>query len=198
MNAQLNLILDDYIQRYLEGNQAANLLNNLLNDTGVGLRPLIDHCTIRTDNVDQRALEFEEMGYVQDEQIGVLTFDHWWAKVYRKPGYPALFIDQAFADERGTKSLIPQWVNDHGDQTFHHIAIQVNDIEIALQKLSEQGLSFSDQIIGERKSDLRQIFSTPEIKEGKVFTVLELIERHNGYEGFLPPQADGLMESTRI
>ena len=27
--------------------------------------------------------------------------------------------------------------------------------------------------------------------------ILELIEQHNGYEGFLPPQANGLMESTR-
>jgi len=34
---------------------------------------------------------------------------------------------------------------------------------------------------------LRQIFSKPEIKNGLAFTVLELLERHNGYEGFLPP-----------
>ncbi len=27
--------------------------------------------------------------------------------------------------------------------------------------------------------------------------ILELIEQHNGYEGFLPPQANELMESTR-
>ena len=44
----------------------------------------------------------------------------------------------------------------------------------------------------------KQIFTQPEMKNDKVYTVLELIERHNGYQGFLPPQADGLMESTRL
>jgi len=45
---------------------------------------------------------------------------------------------------------------------------------------------------------LRKVFTKPEIKDGYVFSVMELIERHNGYTGFLPPQADGLMESTRL
>jgi hypothetical protein len=32
--------------------------------------------------------------------------------------------------------------------------------------------------------------------DGQPFTVLELAERHRGYLGFLPPQADSLMKST--
>jgi len=31
---------------------------------------------------------------------------------------------------------------------------------------------------------------------GPPFTVLELAERHRGYQGLLPPQADSLMKST--
>ncbi len=67
--------------------------------------------------MDKRAEQVVELGFVHDDSIGILEFDNWWAKVYRK--------------------------------------------------------------------------------DGKVFSVLELIERRNGYTGFLPPQADGLMKSTR-
>jgi hypothetical protein len=31
---------------------------------------------------------------------------------------------------------------------------------------------------------------------GKPFSVLELTERHRGYQGFSPPQANSLMQST--
>jgi hypothetical protein len=31
---------------------------------------------------------------------------------------------------------------------------------------------------------------------GAAFSVIELTERHEGYLGFSPPQADGLMKST--
>ncbi|NIQ01858.1 MAG: hypothetical protein GWM98_16855, partial [Nitrospinaceae bacterium] len=137
------------------------------------------------------------MGFRYDEAIGVLEFDSWWAKVYRKPGYPALFIDQAYDDDRGQTSLIPEWVNHHGDECFHHIAILVEEIEAAIQSLQSRGFQTAGPIVGERGSDLRQVFTEPEMKNGRVYTVLELIERHNGYPGFLPPQADGLMESTR-
>ena len=159
--------------------------------------PLVDHCTLRTLDVDKRALEAIDLGFQYDETIGVLEFDKWWAKVYRKPGYPSLFIDQAFAGERGERSLIPGWVKAHGDQCFHHIAILVEDIESAMTTLKAQNIQFAGNIVGERGTDLRQIFTQPEMRNGEVYSVLELIERHNGYAGFLPPQADGLMESTR-
>ncbi len=117
--------------------------------------------------------------------------------MYRKPGHPTLFIDQAFSDARGQQSLIPEWVDHHGDQCFHHIAILVENIEDAIETLSGKGIKMAGPIIGETGSDLRQVFTEPEIRNGRVYSVLELIERHNGYQGFLPPQADGLMESTR-
>ena len=193
----LDQLLSKYLEQFLEENRVARELAIGLKQTGVGIGPLIDHCTIRTHDVDSRARQFQDLGYAYDKNIGVLEFDNWWAKVYRKPGHPALFIDQAFSDARGLQSLIPEWVDHHGDQCFHHIAILVENIEDAIEALNNKGFEMAGQIIGENGSDLRQVFTDPEIKNGRVYSVLELIERHNGYQGFLPPQADGLMESTR-
>ncbi|OGW23041.1 MAG: hypothetical protein A3K09_03030 [Nitrospinae bacterium RIFCSPLOWO2_12_FULL_47_7] len=188
----------EYIDEYLAGNRAASEMSGMMKQAGVGLMPVIDHCAIRTYNVEKRAVEIVGCGFKYDNTLGVLEFDNWWAKVYRKPGYPSLFIDQAFDGERGRKSLIPEWVGAHGDMRFHHIAILVENIEQAIAVLKLKGIAFAGDIIGERGSDLRQIFTQPEMKDGKVFTVLELTERHHGYQGFLPPQANGLMESTRL
>ena len=196
MNA-LDQLTNDYIKKYLEENRAAADFAKHLTRCGSGLMPLIDHAAIRTLNVDARSKQFVDLGYRYDEKIGVLEFDNWWAKVFRKPGYPILFIDQGYDDERGRNSLIPDWVKAHGDQCFHHIAILVEDIEVAIDAVRKRGFEVAGQIVGERGSDLRQIFTEPEIKDGEVYSVLELIERHHGYPGFLPPQADGLMESTR-
>jgi hypothetical protein len=188
----------EYIEQFLSENKAANFLANELSNCGVGLMPLIDHCTIRTIDVNTRSKDFLGLGFTEDQKLGVLEFDNWWAKVLRKPGYPSLFIDQAFAGERGQASLIPEWVHAHGDRCFHHIAVLVEDIEHAIQQMKAHKFEFVGEIVGARNTDLRQIFTKPEIKQDKAYTVLELIERHNGYQGFLPPQADGLMESSRI
>ncbi len=197
-DSSLDRFFSEYIQFFLAGNQAARKLAVNLRATGVGLMPLVDHCTIRTLDVDQRAEEILDFGYCYDSELGVLEFDHWWAKIYRNPGYPAMFIDQAFAGERGEKSLIPQWVRSYGDQCFHHIAISVENIQSAIGAFQNYNIEMAGDIVGGPGSDLRQVFTKPEHRNGSVFTVLELIERHHGYSGFLPPQADGLMESTRM
>jgi hypothetical protein len=197
MNSPTDKFFAEYIDDFLAGNGAARILSESLKKTGVGVMPLVDHCTLRTLDVDARAQEAIELGFEYDETIGVLEFDKWWAKVYRKPGYPSLFIDQAFTDERGQGSLIPGWVKAHGDRCFHHIAILMEDIEVAMTAMNSKNIQFAGKIVGERGTDLRQIFTQPEERNGEVYSVLELIERHNGYAGFLPPQADGLMESTR-
>lgn len=184
---QTDIFFSGYIEQFLSENRAANLLENDLSNCGVGLMPLVDHCTIRTLDVNMRAKDFLRLGFVEDHSLGVLEFDNWWAKVYRKPGYPSLFIDQAYEGKRGQSNLIPDWVHAHGDQCFHHIAILVEDIEHAINKLKAQNIEFAGQIVGSKNTDLRQIFTQPEIKNKKAYTVLELIERHNGYEGFLPP-----------
>ena len=165
---------------------------------GIGFWPVIDHITFRTLEVEERAKEFLKLKYTYDSKLGILEYNNWFAKVYRRPGYPALFLDQAYPGARGKGSLLPAWVKAFGDKTIHHVAVRVDDIEQAVFYLEKQGVKFAGEIVGERGLDLRQIFTQPEIKKGQAFSVVELTERHRGYDGFSPPQANRLMESTRV
>lgn len=190
---RLDELLAAYVADFVARNQAARLLKQRLDEVGVGFFPLADHLTFRTDDIDRRAEEFLPLGYAFSETI---EYDDWYAKVYRKPGYPALFIDQAYPDERGKTSIIPGWVRQFGDRTLHHVAVRVEDIERAIARLEQAGVRFTGSIVGGRGGPLRQIFTAPEVVDDAPFSVLELAERHEGYLGFLPPQADGLMRST--
>ena len=192
-NVQLERVTDAYIRKYVAHNRAAKIAKGILDTAGIGLNPVVDHITIRTRDIDRRAREFVGLGYVYSE---TLEYHDWYAKVYRAPGFPALFVDQAYDDERGKTSIIPDWVNTFGDQTLHHIALLTEDIETAMGRLRRKGVTFAGPVAGERGEVLRQIFSTPERVRGIPFSVLELIERHAGYQGFSPPQADVLMQST--
>ena len=189
LDALIGRMVDDYVAH----NRAAHILQQQLVATGVGFLPVIDHLTLRTADIDRRAEEFVSLGYGYSE---TLQYDDWYAKVYRKTGYPALFVDQAYPDDRGKTSIIPGWVRRFGDQVFHHVAVRVEDIEQAIAQLTKQGVAFSGQIVGARGGQLRQIFTVPEMVDGHPFSVLELAERHRGYQGFSPPQADSLMKST--
>ena len=196
-NDTLEKILVQYIEDFIAHNKAAKVVADGLRVIGIGFRPIIDHITFRTLDVEERAREFLSHGYVYDSKLGIIEYDNWWAKVYHKKGYPVIFIDQAYEGVRGKGSLIPDWVKNFGDKILHHIAIQVADIENAIFFLEKQGVPFTGEIVGDRGTDLRQIFTKPEMRKGKPFSVVELTERHRGYAGFLPPQAQGLMESTR-
>ena len=189
LDALIAKMIDDYVLR----NRAANMLRDSLDQAGVGFSPVADHLTLRTMDIDRRAEEFTKLGYGYSETI---EYQDWYAKVYRKVGYPALFVDQAYSGERGRTSIIPGWVNTFGDQVFHHVAVRVEDIEQAIERLKGQGVVFTGEIVGARGGQLRQIFTAPEMVEGQPFSVLELTERHRGYQGFSPPQADSLMKST--
>ena len=189
LDALIAKMIDDYVSR----NRAANMLRDSLDRAGVGFSPVADHLTLRTMDIDRRAEEFTKLGYGYSETI---EYQDWYAKVYRKVGYPALFVDQAYSGERGRTSIIPGWVNTFGDQVFHHVAVRVEDIEQAIERLKGQGVVFTGEIVGARGGQLRQIFTAPEMVEGQPFSVLELTERHRGYQGFSPPQADSLMKST--
>ena len=189
LDALIAKMIDDYVLR----NRAANMLRDSLDQAGVGFSPVADHLTLRTMDIDRRAEEFTKLGYGYSETI---EYQDWYAKVYRTGGYPALFVDQAYSGERGRTSIIPGWVNTFGDQVFHHVAVRVEDIEQAIDRLKTQGVVFTGEIVGARGGQLRQIFTAPEMVEGQPFSVLELTERHRGYQGFSPPQADSLMKST--
>lgn len=191
--AELDALIGGMIEDYVSRNHAAGVLRELLEEAGVGFYPVADHLTLRTLDIDQRAEEYTRLGYAYGE---TLRYDDWYAKVYRKVGYPALFVDQAYPDDRGRTSIIPGWVKQFGDQVFHHVAVRVDDIEKAIDRLKAKGIVFTGQIVGSRGGPLRQIFTAPEMVDGQPFSVLELTERHRGYQGFSPPQADSLMKST--
>jgi catechol 2,3-dioxygenase-like lactoylglutathione lyase family enzyme len=190
---ELEQVVTRYVNDYVAKNHAAAIVSDALEDIGIGLFPVLDHITIRTGSIDPRAEEFLLLGYAYAE---TLEYDDWWAKVYRAPGCPALFVDQAYDGERGKTSIIPGWVKQFGDRTLHHIAVRVAEIETSMQRLTAKGVKFAGQIVGERGGDLRQIFTVPEPVEGHAFSVLELAERHRGFQGFSPPQANSLMQST--
>jgi hypothetical protein len=193
VNRELDGLLERMVADYLSRNSAAMLLKEMLDRTGIGFYPVIDHVTLRTLDIDRRANAFILLGYQHDE---TLEYDDWYAKVYRKPGYPALFVDQAYPGDRGRTSIIPGWVGKFGDQVFHHIAVRVEHIEQAVERLKHHGVVFAGKIVGASGGHLRQVFTAPEMVDGQPFTVLELAERHRGYQGFLPPQADSLMKSS--
>ncbi len=190
-----------YVEGFVRNNRAARLLKRELGKIGVGLSPVVDHITVRTLDVDRRAQEFLKLGFRWDRTVGkqgVLEYDDWWAKVYRKKGLPAVFIDQAFEGRRGKTSVIPPWVRRFSDKVLHHIAVRVEEIETAVSTLKKRGVAFAGPIVGNRGTDLRQVFTAADVREGQPFTVLELIERHRGYAGFSPPSADRLMKSSII
>ena len=191
--SELDALIVKMTHEYLAGNRAARTISGLLDEIGIGFSPIVDHLTIRTADIDARVQEFLALGYSHSE---TLHFDDWYAKVYRCVGYPALFVDQAYSDERGKTSIIPGWVRQFGDRVFHHLAIRVHNIEQAIAKLKGRGIVFAGEIVGPRGGKLRQIFTAPEIVNGQPFSVLELAERHEGYQGFSPPHADSLMKAT--
>jgi len=189
----LEVLLEGLIKDYVSRNLAARALQAALDEVGVGFRPVVDHITVRTLDIDRRAEEFVRLGYGYAE---TLNYDDWFAKVYRAPGFPPLFVDQAYPDARGRTSIIPGWVDKFGDKTLHHVAVRVEDIEWAIHRLKAQGVVFTGEIVGARGAPLRQIFTAPERIDGVPFSVLELTERHHGFLGFSPPQANALMRST--
>ena len=193
--AELDAVIEGMLTDYLAKNRAARVLRDALDEAGVGFRPVVDHLTIRTLDIDQRADEFVRLGYGFSE---TLNYEDWFAKVYRTTGYPALFVDQAYRDDRGKTSIIPGWVKKFGHDVFHHIAVRVEDIEQGIRQLKARGVTFAGEVVGARGGELRQIFTAPEIVDGQPFSVLELTERHRGYQGFSPPQADSLMKSTVV
>lgn len=190
---KLEAKLREYLDDFFRHNRAGQVMRSLLEDAGIGLLPVIDHLTFRTLHVDKRAQEFLALGYVESER---LEYGNWWAKVYRKHGYPPLFIDQAHEGAKGKDSIIPAWVHKFTDHTLHHVAVRVENLDHAIATLKKHGIECAGQIVGKHGGPLRQIFTLPEMKQGEPFSVLELAERRYGFAGFSAPQAEGLMQST--
>lgn len=183
-------LLEDYFRE----NASARVYLEVCRD--LGWEAFVDHLTIRCMDVDSRAKEFLALGYTYENEKIEYPDEGWWAKIYRKSGLPPMFIDQAYADEKGKKSILPKWVQTFGENVLHHIAVRVPDIEKAISAMEKKGVEFSGEIVGRPKSRLRQIFTVSENRKGHAFSLLEITERNQGYEGFIPEQADSLMKSS--
>ena len=188
-----NPLVIQLIEQYFKENESANVYLQILQEQKASL--IIDHTAIRCMDIDQRAKEFLQTGYAYKNEIIEYPDQGWWAKVYRKKNHPALFIDQDYADKKGSNSPLTPWVKQFGDRVLHHIAVRVAGIDQIKREMEQKGVEFSGNIIGARGTRLRQIFTAAEIKNGMAFTVLELTERNN-YDGFYPEQADSLMKSS--
>lgn len=186
-------LIRDLLARYFAENEAARTFLQLAGEKGWEV--LIDHITIRCHHVDERAREFFKIGYAYRDELIEYPDQGWWAKVYRKPGYPALFVDQAYDDERGKASILPQWVDTFGDRDLHHIALRVASIEEAVAAMKAKRVAFAGEIVGPSGTRLRQVFTAAEVRKDLAYSVLELIER-NRYDGFVPQQANSLMQSS--
>ena len=82
---------------YLATNSAARTLRDALVEADVGFWPVMDHLTIRTTDIDERApVGRPWLPSIQDPGVRGLVREG-----LPLPGYPAMFIDQAYADERG-------------------------------------------------------------------------------------------------
>src|SRR5207244_5599127 len=125
-------------------------------------------------DVDRRAGECLALGYAYSE---TLNYEDWFAKIYRVSGYPALFVDQAYPDRRGESSIIPGWVKQFGDQTLHHVAVRVEDIERAIDRLRTAGVVFTGEIVGSTGGALRHIFKAPDAVDREPFSALVLHAR---------------------
>jgi len=191
-------VLQKYIQDFLQTNEAARVLDAGLKVLGVGLRPLIDHLVFWSQDLEGRAQEFIGLGFNEDPQIGLMESSDWQARVYRKTGYPSVLIYQAIQEDRGKGRMVARWVKQFGHEKPHHIAIQVDELENAIFFLEKQGVAFSDAVIGDKHSALRQVATKPQLVEGKAFTVVELVERRYGFQGFISSQVDSFLQSLPI
>ena len=180
----LDNALKKYINDFIAGNKAAQTISKGLKVLGIGLRPVIDHITFRTHDVKSRAKEFLDFGYALDTSVGKIKYKKVWAEIYRKHGYPTISLEQPFEGERGKKCDVSEWIKKFGENVAHHIAIQVEDVNQAVFYLEKQGIPFVNYRGGKKGSVLRKVMTSPEIKDGKEYTLLELIERHFGYSGF--------------
>ena len=186
-------LIDTRIAQFFSESRSGQIYLRLCEQQGEPC--VIDHITIRCLNIDEEAKPFLAKGYSYQDELVEYPDQGWWAKVYRHPSFPTLFIDQAYDDKRGEKSIIPAWVRRFGSNVLHHVAVLVTDIDKTVKWMRDIGGEFSGEVVGARGTRLRQIFTAAEVRDNAPFTVLELTER-NGYAGFYPEQANRLMESS--
>lgn len=165
---------------------------------------IIDHLTVRTYNIDKAAEQYTKLGYKYGETIDYKN-EGWYAKVYRHPKFPPLFVDQTYDDALENLQIIKKWVDKFGDKEYHHIAVRLPEgveIEEMIELLKKKGVNFPGKVTGPKGTRLRQIFTQAEVIDGFPYSVLELAQRNKDpktgkiYTGFISEQADSLMKDS--
>ena len=192
----------DRLVIYFEKNLAARKYAEVCQEKGWDC--VTDHLTVRTYNIDKAAQEYIKLGYKYDETIDYHN-EGWFAKVYRHPTFPALFVDQSYDDAKEDLKIIKSWVDKFGDKEFHHIAVllpQGVEMEEAIDHLKKKGINFPGKVTGPKGTRLRQIFTQAETINDFPYSVLELAQRNKDsktgkiYTGFIHEQADSLMKDS--
>lgn len=197
-----DLIVYNRLFLYFEKNLASRKYAEVCEELEWDL--VIDHLTIRTYIIDKAADEYIKLGWKYDETLEYKE-EGWWAKVYRHPKYPTMFIDQSYKSAPDDQQIIKKWVDKFGDKEFHHIAVRLPEgieMEEAIVHLKKKAINFPGKITGPKGTRLRQIFTQAEVIDNFPYSVLELAQRNKDpktgevYEGFIPVQADSLMKDS--
>lgn len=192
----------DRLVTYFEKNLAARKYAEICEENGWDC--VIDHLTVRTYNIDKSAEHFIKLGYKYDEMVDYKN-EGWYAKVYRHPKFPVMFVDQTYDDAPESLQIIKKWVDKFGDKDYHHIAVLLPrgvEIEEVISLLKQKGINFPGKVTGPKGTRLRQIFTQAEVVDGVPYSVLELAQRNPDpktgkiYTGFISEQADSLMKDS--
>lgn len=180
------------------GNDDARSVLRAIRDSGFDPLALVDHCTIRTQNIKSVAKKLKAEGF-EKVNNGSIDMGDWFLWSFYRPGYPIVVADQAHYKNKsstGGGKIIHDWVEQFGDEQFHHIAIRVEEIRLAAAKWIQWGVSFSGDIVSDKQTGLKQVFTEPMLRRCLPYTVLEFIERPPGCVGLVVPNADKLVLSS--
>lgn len=190
--------LTTFFYDYVLHNLDARCVMREIESCHFDIRALVDHCTIRTLDI-MRVEEWLCAEGFKKMSDGTVDMGDWFLQSFYKIGYPTIVVDQPH-DENMSENcggkIIFDWVKTFGDNQFHHIAVRVSDIEQAVKKWAQWGVSFAGGVICDKKTGLKQIFTKPVERDGHSYTVLEFIERPPGCTGLVVPNADKLVLSV--
>jgi len=177
----LEQVFKKYAEDFAQRNPAAKVLARGLSLVGVGMRPLLDHFVFCTLRPKERVQEFLDLGYEKDPAAKLFSNKGHHTEVFRKGCAPAILIKYP-QDKPGQDR-----VRELGDKDPYVLAVRVNDIEEAAFRLEKQAVAFLRPPAGKKEDSLRQIATSPEIRQGFPASYVMLVERHAGDRRFYLP-----------
>lgn len=177
----IEAFLKQQAEAFASHNQAAKVVVRGLSLVGIGVRPILDHFIFRTVHLKQREQEFLDLGYEKDITPKIISKKGHSVEVFRKGCAAALLLEHP----HGKEGL--DWIERFGDKDPYCMALRVEDIDEAAFRLEKQAVGFLRPAVGHHEDSLRQIATVPEIKDGKEYSHLVLVERHAGDPRFYAP-----------